>query len=162
MVFLVSAAAFLASLSGLFLFLPCRCSQMRPQRLVDQRAIIRHRRASMVNCLARQAARRGSDPGWAINYRLKPSLVRSAFESCRTDPIEGSQRLWAINGPNGSAVFSLRLGYFQADDRDSNARSRYAMTPQHPAETRGIIDDRQLSTFRSLSRMLDEMLASFA
>jgi hypothetical protein len=35
---------------------------------------------------------------------------------------------WAINGPNGSAAFSLPLGYFQADDRDSKAHSTYAMT----------------------------------
>jgi hypothetical protein len=46
----------------------------------------RRRRAAMANCLARHAARRVSDPGRAINYRLKPSLVRSAFESCRAGP----------------------------------------------------------------------------
>jgi hypothetical protein len=47
----------------------------------------RHRRAAMANCLARHAARRVNDPGPAINYHLKPSLVRSAFGSCRTGPI---------------------------------------------------------------------------
>ena len=38
--------------------------------------------------------------GKAINYRLKPILVRSTFYSCRTDPIEGSQRLRAKSSPS--------------------------------------------------------------
>jgi hypothetical protein len=36
--------------------------------------------------------------GSAINDRLKPHLVRSTFDCCRADAIEGSQRLWAT-GP---------------------------------------------------------------
>jgi hypothetical protein len=39
----------------------------------------RHRRAAMANCLARHVTRRVGDPGRAIDYRLKPHLVRSAF-----------------------------------------------------------------------------------
>jgi hypothetical protein len=31
-------------------------------------------------------------------HLLKPSLVRSTFHSCRTDPIEVPQRLWANSG----------------------------------------------------------------
>jgi len=54
----------------------------------------------MANCLARHATRRVSDPARAINYGLKPSLVRSAFDSCRTGLFEGSQRLW---GPAADA-----------------------------------------------------------
>ena len=34
--------------------------------------------------------------GSAINHRLKPRLVRSTLDSCRTDSIEDSQRLWVI------------------------------------------------------------------
>jgi hypothetical protein len=47
--------------------------------------------------------------GRAINYRLKPSLVRSAFDSCRTGPIEGSQRLWATSGHRATAQARLTL-----------------------------------------------------
>jgi hypothetical protein len=63
----------------------------------------------MVNCLARHAARRVSDPGRAINYRLVSS-VRSAFDGCRTDPVQGLQRLWAKSGSRASAVLESEQG----------------------------------------------------
>jgi hypothetical protein len=70
----------------------------------------------MANCLARHAARHPSDPGREINYRLKPSLVPSAFDSRRTGPIEGSQRLWARSVHRMIAP-ALRLAFDDALQR---------------------------------------------
>jgi hypothetical protein len=50
-----------------------------------------------------------SDPGRAIDCRLKPSLVRSDCDRCRTGPIEGEQRLWATSGHRATAQARLTL-----------------------------------------------------
>jgi Helicase conserved C-terminal domain len=70
---------------------------------VDGNGRRRWRRSDDMNQTSDIAARRcriaghamPDNPGRAINYLVNPHLVRSAFDSCRADPIEGSQRLWA-------------------------------------------------------------------
>jgi hypothetical protein len=76
-----------------------------PVRLFDGRPSEFHGRGPEIGGLPRAgkermiaAARRVSDPGRAINYRLRPSLVRSAFDSRRTGPTESPQRMWAKCG----------------------------------------------------------------
>src|SRR5258708_21148579 len=48
---------------------------------------------------AHQVSRTLITPRPRINHCLKPHLVRSTFDSCRADAIEGSQRLRATSGP---------------------------------------------------------------
>jgi hypothetical protein len=94
----------------------CRRASRRRDDTDSGRAI---RRLIALIVLSARDRISGCGVGAAINNRLKPHLVRSTFESCRADLIEGSQQLRANSGLSSKPCEQEECSDFPLGDRQS-------------------------------------------